>query len=910
MTHNPLRAVVQRLQRAVPMHGADLCDADLLERYVAHRDELAFAELVRRHGAMVLATCRRILGNDHDAEDAFQATFFVLVKKAATIRPRAMIGNFLYGVAYTTALKANAMKRKRSAREREAGVTPRPAGSDQSSGEVQALDEELSRLPERYRVPIVLCELQGKTQKEVARQLGWPEGTVASRLSRGRRLLAERLTRRGLSAGVVTASLSEAGAGDLPAALLTSTVRGAAFFAAEQGAKDLLSPTVIALTEGVLKGMLLSKLKVAAVVALPGLVVAVLLLLPAVSRPVHSAAPPPIRTALEPATVASAEPVEFANPVNLPGLRAGTSAAVIMAVSPDGRLLVTGHEKGEITWRDAHTGAVRQTLNAHEDAVTALVFSGDGKLLATSSPDMVVKVWDAQTYRPRNVLKGHKSWVYSLAFSSDSKTLASGSYDRTVRLWDPVKGETLATLEGHKASVRALAFSPDGRLLASGSSDNKVHMWNVKSRTSKAVLKGADNTIHALSFSADGKMLAAVSEMGGLHAWDVDKATLLAYPPGYKAEVTAVAFSPTGRHVVTSVGPGALTLRDAGTGKVRHQWSAGNVAVRALSFGPGGRQLFSLGEDGSLMRWSSVPGPLRFFDGHIGPVRGAVFSSDGKYLLSWSGYPQDDRTLGLWDVKTARQVRILMAGRESISSAAFSPDIKYAAAGESTGIIQLFEVETGKKVRKLEGHKGEVASARFSSGGRWLLSAGFDRTVRLWDAQTGALVRIFTGHTDPVRCAIFHSDGKRILSGGADGTVRVWDRQGRQLKSINHKARIENLMLLPDGKRYLSSSLASGVQLWDLEQDRLIRSFRHAHGASWVGTTKDGRRAVSASHDGRARLWDVETAKELHTFGLHRGWVRCVDVSPDGSTFITGSGGVSDQLAGDDCTIRLWKLPP
>jgi RNA polymerase sigma factor (sigma-70 family) len=1219
MTHNPLRAVMQRLPWVVPMHGADLCDADLLERYVAHRDELAFAELVRRYGAMVLATCRRILGNDHDAEDAFQATFLVLVRKATTIRPRAMLGNWLYGVAYNTALKANAMRRKRRAREREAGATPRPAGSDQPSSEVHALDEELNRLPQRYRVPIVLCELQGKTHKEVARQLGCPEGTVASRLSRGRRLLAERLSRRGLSAGVVTAALSEAGAGYLPAALLNSTVRGATLFAAEQGAKDLLSPTAIALTEGMLKSMLLSKLKVTAVVALLGLVVAVLLLLPTVSRPVHSAAPPAIGTARTSATVASAEPVEFKSPVNLlgsdevfsvaispdgtlaaaalgnpdrpgrvelwdlrsrkrlwaeheargvssvafahdgkrlawssfggltrveqlaprrtlfqvrlvgnhrvacsgdgkwlalageedgsvrlldaktgkqtailpselaacfcvafsrdskllavgggsfgsggpgkganqvnlfdvttrklvgklsghmaavigvafaprdeliatSGVDAGvrlydgktyqlktqlrghsaavkglafspsadglllatasfdrtvrlwdapagkqlahlgdhpnvarelafspdgrllvsggarsslklwdvkerklaatlseslppvsTSAAVTLAVSPDDRLLVSGHEKGEITWRDAHTGAVRQMLNGHDDAVTALVFSGDGKLLATSSPDMVVKVWDAQTYQLRHVLKGHTSWVYSLAFSSDSKTLASGSYDRTVRLWGPVKGEALATLQGHKASVRALAFSADGRLLASGSGDKKVRLWNVKSRTSEAVLQGADDTIRALSFSADDKILAAVSELAGLYAWDVDKAKLLPNPPGYKEEVTALAFSWTGRHVVTSTGRGALALRDAATGKVRHQWSAGNVAVRALSFGSGGRQLFALGEDGSLNLWSSVPGPLRFFDGHTGPVRGAVFSSEGKYLLSWSGYPQDDRTLRLWDVKTARQVRLLMTGKERLNSATFSPDVKHAAAGESTGVIHLLEVETGKQVHQLKGHKGEIASVRFSSDGRWLLSAGFDRTVRLWDAQTGAEVRIFKGHTDGVLCAIFHGDGKRILSGGADGTVRIWDRQGRQLKSINHKTRIENLVLLPDGKRFLSSSIVSGVQLWDLEQDKLIRSFRHVHGASWVATTKDGRRALSASHDGRARLWDVETAEELHAFGIHRGWVRCVDVSPDGSTFITGSGGVSDQLAGDDCTIRLWKMPP
>src|SRR5262249_23467048 len=144
--------------------------------------------------------CRRVLRNEADAEDAFQATFLVLVRKARSIRSRDLVGNFLYGVAHNTALKAKVMNRTRRIKEREAGTVPRPGAVEEVWVQVQALlDEELGRLPDRYRVPIVLCELEGRTIKGAALELGWPQGTVATRLARGRALLARRLAERGLA---------------------------------------------------------------------------------------------------------------------------------------------------------------------------------------------------------------------------------------------------------------------------------------------------------------------------------------------------------------------------------------------------------------------------------------------------------------------------------------------------------------------------------------------------------------------------------------------------------------------------------------------------------------------------------------------------------------------------------------
>src|SRR5262249_13966026 len=156
---------------------------------------------VHRHGPMVWGVCRRVLRDHHDAEDAFQATFLVLARRADSVVPREKVGNWLYGVAYQTARKARATRARKRIREAEGPGAPEPQAVAQARRDdlAEVLDHELSRLPDKFRTPIVLCELEGKTHGQAAEQLGWPVGTVSGRLSRAKALLAERLSRRGVS---------------------------------------------------------------------------------------------------------------------------------------------------------------------------------------------------------------------------------------------------------------------------------------------------------------------------------------------------------------------------------------------------------------------------------------------------------------------------------------------------------------------------------------------------------------------------------------------------------------------------------------------------------------------------------------------------------------------------------------
>src|SRR5262245_48592495 len=247
---NRLRETLEHLYQLVSTEG----DGEVLARFVASRDECAFAALVRRHGPMVLGVCRRLLRHEQDAEDAFQATFLVLARRARSVVKRESVGSWLYGVAYRIALQARVVRARRRAREKQVAEMPQPVVMPAEPQDwLVFLDQELARLPEKYRAALVLCDLEGLPRREAARQLELPEGTLSSRLATARQLLAKRLARYGL--GLPAAALGEGVARAVSIPLVYSTVNAAV------GHSAVVSPTVSLLTDGVLKTMLLKKLK-------------------------------------------------------------------------------------------------------------------------------------------------------------------------------------------------------------------------------------------------------------------------------------------------------------------------------------------------------------------------------------------------------------------------------------------------------------------------------------------------------------------------------------------------------------------------------------------------------------------------------------------------------------------------
>ncbi len=255
-----IRRQIQKLFGVGPVAG--LGDGELLERYAIDRDESAFEAIVALHGPMVLAVCRRMLDDAADAEDAFQATFLVLIRRASSLGPGIALGPWLYGVACRVCLRSRSVAARRRTRERPvagsidvATVEVRPMPEESELRE--AIDEELLRLPSAYRSIVVLCDLEGRTHVEAARQLGWPLGTVKGRLARARARLRSRLVRLGLApsaAGLSSLLVAEAGAA-VPSGWLAITIEAARRAAAGEAVAGVVPAATVALAEGVVQAM-------------------------------------------------------------------------------------------------------------------------------------------------------------------------------------------------------------------------------------------------------------------------------------------------------------------------------------------------------------------------------------------------------------------------------------------------------------------------------------------------------------------------------------------------------------------------------------------------------------------------------------------------------------------------------
>jgi RNA polymerase sigma factor (sigma-70 family) len=394
--------VIRHLRRTVLLRGeAGLTDGELLESFLSHRGGAAMEVLVQRHAPMVWGVCRRVLANHHDAEDAFQATFLVLVRRAASIASRELLASWLYGVARQTALKARATTARRKGRERQVTAVPEPAvaGQDAWDDLGPLLDQELSRLPDRYRAVVVLCDLEGMSRKDAAGQLGLPEGTVASRLTRARAMLAKRLTHRGvaLSGGPLAAvPLQKAASAAVPTSAVDSTVKAATLYAVGGAATGAISARVAALTEGVVNTMLLSKLKVATAVLLAaGLV---MLAASLSGLPASAIEPPPPSKAGRPAAREGGKRQAALEPVVI----REDAPVTHLAWSPDGQIVVTVGVNNEYLVLTDKEGRNQQRLGI---------------------PHGTVKLWDARTGKLKQSLGTEKASVHDIAFSPDGKTV-------------------------------------------------------------------------------------------------------------------------------------------------------------------------------------------------------------------------------------------------------------------------------------------------------------------------------------------------------------------------------------------------------------------------------------------------------------------------------------------------------
>jgi len=903
MANAQLKTVLRYLRDLAGGPSDDaLSDGRLLEQFVKEREESAFAKLLERHGPMVLGVCRRVLDEPHDAEDAFQATFLILMRKAGSLDGRRSLAGWLYTVAFHTSLKARARAQCRAKHETQA-MKPRmheTAPSDAWQDLRPLLDGELERLPEKYRLPLVLCYLEGRTHEEAAEQLGWPLGTVKGRLSRARDLLRGRLVRRGVTLpsvllGTVLAQHAQAA---VPAELAAAALHAVM-------ATAVVPASVMSLTTGVLHAMWITKLKwtFAAMLVL-GLAVTGPFVAHALWQrgQVHGRAvdpnPDEAPVALQdkrPDLPVDAMPKGAVARLGSTRGRLGPYGAI--AISRDGRILACARGNEVRLW-DTATGQEVQVVRGQQGAMGPIALSADARILIAGGADKFVRVWNLATGKEERRLAEHPAAVSCVALSPDGTTIASAGVNpidgaQSIFISDTASGKLLRQCNGHAGGIFSLAFAADGKVLASRSFDKTVRLWEVASaKEIKQWETSRSASSSMVSFSADGKLLATCGGDDSLVVWDIETGKEVPRFAGL-GYCQSVAFSPDGKLLVSQSKGCTIHMLDVASGKeIRQVWRRGwasswvfsgdgkllalaepgmlsvldcttglflpqfggdqRWSFESLAMSPDGKTVASAGWDGPTL-WDAGSGKrIRELDGKQARVTWVAWSPDGRLLASCG---QGNKSICIWDMAGMKIQRRLEAPVGPFR-ATFSPDSTLLAWSEAEA-IHLTEVAGGKNLRVLPTTMGDTAmSLAFSPNGKMLASAVTEGGLHLWEVGSGMMLRNLRGHQGDVNFVAFTADGKTLWSNGLDGQVRRWNADsGNQVDALAAKMQI--LAGSPSGK-IVELGKDGQFRLWDLAATKGHGWHRPEIGRIMSASfSADGRFLVTGGSDGAALVWHV-----------------------------------------------------
>jgi RNA polymerase sigma factor (sigma-70 family) len=901
MERAPFRAVLRYVRGMNPPGSTEeSSDRALIERFARSRDEAAFAILVRRHGTLVMNACRRELGNDDDAEDAFQATFLVLARKAGRVAWRASIGSWLHDTACRIARKLRCSESRRCARERDAVRSSESSKSTATDWKelCDLLDDELRRLPAPERAALIACYLEGQTQDEAALQLGLSLRTLQRHVARGRERLRARFARRGLPLPAILLARSLVGDTALPIAA-TDMARSAALFAAGQGSAARAS--ALDLANGALRAMAIRRWQLVAVclMAAGALAAASGSLLrsdeddPAPVVFAAGEAPAPVRQHFD--ADGDAPPGDALAILGTRRLR-HTAGVNAVAFSPDGKIAIAGDSDGYLVYWDVASGW--RLGRRHLSPIHAIAISTDGKTLTCGSPGRI-HILNADSGAPVGEFATGSGpcFMPALGLSRDGKLVAvpiatSKPAQSAIGIFETVSGQKRFAIP-FTGELSDFALSPDGRTLAVASFGEPVRTWDIT--TGKEGPRLAD---------IDGRVIVERDEFRfkGLHGEKIQM-----WGPPTDAQLISqfsggMAIAADGKTLIGHTGQRVLYV-NATTGEVLKSESAG-IGQR-LAVSRDGKTVASFRADGAAQTfdlWDATTGHVYSSAGagHLRAVCSLAFSPDGKTLVSAAG---DNDRVQKWDTTTGSEVPI--GAINNWSEIIFSPDgSRLTGYGPSWHGVYLFDINDGKVANTLSGSPGAPSCLSFDARGDFILEGvSFYKSARLWDVTKKEITREFTLEQDQPAPVILSPGGGQIAAGGyAGGAVRRWStRTGWEMTKLATPHRIVHaLAYAPDGKTLATADVDGPVYLWDIAARKQLRQFDGLgrESALYLAFTADGK-TLLGHRGGQARLWDVATGKELNRFPAHPGTITAAAVSPDGRLAATAAA---------DTTIFLWDL--